>query len=77
MVTHNQKITNVTDNQPYISMSKVSNNYNILKVVDFQDIMQIYTYLLTSTLNLLEEQLTSSPPKKKMIKQISNLVLVC
>ena len=25
------------DNRPYISMNKVSKNYNILKVVDFQE----------------------------------------
>ena len=40
------------DNRPYISMNKVSNNYNFLKVVDFVECMQIYANILTSTLTL-------------------------
>ena len=42
-------------------MNKISNNYNILKVVDFLESMQIYANILTSTLTLLEEQCTPSP----------------
>jgi hypothetical protein len=49
------------DNRPYLLMDKVSNNYNILKVVDFQESMQIYANILTSTLTLLEEKYTPSP----------------
>ena len=40
------------DNRPYISMNKVSNNCNFLKVVDFVESMQIYANILTSTLTL-------------------------
>jgi hypothetical protein len=36
------------DNRPYISMNKVSKNYNFLKVVDFVESMQIYANILTS-----------------------------
>jgi hypothetical protein len=49
------------DNRPYISMNKVSNNYNIPKVFDFQENMQIYANILTSTLALLQEKCTSYP----------------
>ena len=49
------------DNRPYISTNKVSNNYNILKVAYFQESMQIYANILTSTLTLLEENFTPSP----------------
>ena len=49
------------DNRPYISMNKVSKNYNFLKVVDFVESMQIYANILTSTLTLLEEKCTPSP----------------
>ena len=37
-------------------MNKISNNYNILKVVDFLESMQIYANILTSTLTLLEDK---------------------
>ena len=48
------------DNRLYISINKVSNNYNILKVVDILESMQIYANILTSTLTLLEETCTPS-----------------
>jgi len=37
------------DNRLYISMNKVYINYNILKVVDFQESMQVYANILMST----------------------------
>ena len=49
------------DDRHFISTNKVYNTYTILKVVDFQESMQIYANILTSTLTLLEEKCTPSP----------------